>query len=225
MKWAEIVGRRVNVRLPDLDLTVGKGEKRYFSEHDFKNSEYLQWAVQQGQLSFRWVDSLPNDAPIPPNYMRLQANRAPSQGASPSVDVSGMLAELIVKVDAARREQRELVSALVTRQDSLSAQIQAINSRLDGASTPQKYDTELQKSVNDGLRLLQDLTLVVEGLKSSGPVGSSSGIVRPEEDVPVFIPTVAPSKVGPVKLDIAEEESASDVGDAMAALRKHKTGK
>lgn len=236
MRWAEIRAKKVNVRLPDFGITMGKGDVHHFTETDFRRSEYLQWAVRQEQVDFRWV----NEVPVAPPMNRMKASRnGPSQAApAPQGDLSGLLAELIVKTDAARKEQKDLFAALLSRQQRASADIQNLTDSIDRLadalvhssqrqSLPPVVDIDLnpiRELAEQNGELIRSVLEAVGKIRTSGPVAVSGTVTSKSDglDEVRFIPKSTPSKIGEINLDIEEQESEASVDDAMAALRRLK---
>lgn len=248
MKWAEVKAKKVNIRLPDFDLTLSRGETYYFSEQDLRSSEYLMWAVRQEKVDLRWVGDMSDRSPPPPNYKRLRGTVAlPSQAAkgnnvSPD-DLGSLMAELVVKTDAARKEQRDLFAALLARQEQTSEEIGKLSGSINQlaevlilfreSQSDESISPEIEaivKQVEGNGVLIQSVLDAVSRIRSSVPmhvadprtVSSNTDL---DEDEIRFIPTSEPSRIGEVNLDIEEQESEADVGDAMAALRRQRTKK
>ena len=229
MKWAEVIAKKVNIRLPDLGLTMVKGEQYHIPEQDFQRSEYLRWAVQQGQVEFRWVSDMSS---APPNYKNLNAPiRTPSQAAkSTSGDIGGLLAELVVKTDAARKEQKELFTALLARQEKMTGEVLKLSENLNRlaealvlhAENRTSYDP-VSDQVKENGDMLRSLIQEIGKVRTvSVPVSTTRTVSSTDEDEIRFIPKADPSRIGEVNLEIEEQESEASVEDAMAALRKHR---
>ena len=238
MRWAEIKAKKVNVRLPDFGFTMNKGDVHHFTETDFRRSEYLQWAVRQEQVDFRWVNEVPVAAP---QNKRLKTTRVgPSQAAGNqgvSEDVSGLLAELVVKTDAARKEQKDLFAALLARQQRASEDIRTLTASIDRLAEALVHNTQQQRApvvdldleplrelVEHNGELTRSVLEAIGKIRTSGSVVVSGAVSSKTDglDEVRFIPETTPSKIGDINLDIEEQQSEASVDDAMAALRRLK---
>lgn len=250
MKEALVTPQMVEIRIPDLNITLRQGYPVYLSKEDFDSSQDLRHAHQIGAIRVDWVERCKSLKQVPAEPLKYKAPwgyrktspvRAPSQ-ASPEPK----MAEIVASDDVGEKVQEAVSSAVseavtevlqqsqVQQQQmlmliqSLQNQVLDLTQQLQNRPEPKSDSSDLSEIKS----LLSNLATNPQSVVSSNPVahkkGPHSGPHSGPQDAPMYIPTQITKDVEgkvEVKSETTENAQLDEATAALRALRKRKKTK
>jgi len=228
MKEARVTCKIEQIKLPDMGITLVRGQEVWFGEREARRSADLNHARKIGAIDLRWETRCRvSKPPAPPHFRKLRpgvrkqiepsrpepAKPAPAPAPSVDLDLIGKQVKAQVAAEMAR-QMGQLEGQMETMRTDIVSQVTAALSGQKG------MDAEQMAAV-----LKATLEQVLPAHSAAVAAPAAKGHATVSSDAPMFIPEgIVKETKGKVKVQQATG-STGGLDDAAAALKALKRKK